>query len=94
MNQYTVRFTNVKTYYEFFECIIEGLGFSTWCGKNLDAVWDMLTSDIKIPAIIYIEGSHTIPQLLYDKYKEFLDLLNEVVEWYKKNNCYLEIKII
>ena len=94
MNQYTIKFENTKTYYDFFECIIKGLNFPSWCGKNSDAIWDLITSDLKLPAIIYIEGSETIHKSLEEKYKQILELFNEAEQWYKNINCYLEIKVI
>ena len=94
MKQYTIKFDNPKTYYELFECIIGGLNFPSWCGKNLDAVWDLLTTDIDVPAIIFVEGSKTIGKMLEDKYKQVIELFDEAVQWYKNINKYLEIKII
>ncbi|MBR3791633.1 MAG: hypothetical protein IKK18_02925 [Clostridia bacterium] len=54
----------------------------------------MLTTDIDVPAIIFVEGSKTIGKMLEDKYKQVIELFDEAVQWYKNINKYLEIKII
>lgn len=94
MKQYTIKFDNPKTYYELFDSIIVGLNFPSWCGKNLDSVWDLLTTDIDAPAIIFVEGIKTIDKMLEDKCKQIIELFDEAVQWYKNINKYLEIKII
>lgn len=93
MKKYTIKFNNPKTYYELFESVIDGLNFPSWCGKNLDAIWDLLTTDIDVPAVIFIENSKTISKSLEENYKQLLELFDEAVMWYKDNNMYLEIKI-
>lgn len=94
MKQYTIDFKNTRTYYEFFERIITGLDFPSWCGKNLDAIWDLMTTNIKVPAIIYIEGSETIHVPLKEIYSDAMELFNEAVKLYGENGSYLEIKAI
>ena len=94
MKQYTISFAHARTYYDFFECIIKCLEFPSWCGKNFDAVWDMLTSDIKIPAIINISNASALPKMLLQEYEIFLNLLNEAVQWYKNSDYHLEIKMV
>lgn len=94
MKEYIIKFNDTKIYYEFFERIIAGLGFPDWCGKNLDAIWDLMTSNIVIPAVIYIEGTKSISKELTELYNEIIELFNEAVEWYKDIDCFLEIKII
>ena len=54
MKEYTIDFTAVKTVWYFYEAIKKGLELPDWFGKNLDALWDMLTGYIEYPAIIYI----------------------------------------
>lgn len=94
MKEYTIDFNGVRTYYEFFERIIAGLEFPDWCGKNLDAIWDLLTSDIIIPAVIYVKGSETADKALIPLVAEITELLYEAAEWYRDIDCILEIKII
>lgn len=94
MKQYIIKFNNTQTYYELFESVAEGLNFPNWCGKSLDSVWDLLTSDIKVPAIIYLEGTESIHKSLSEKFGQIVELFDEAVKWYKDVDCYLEIKIV
>lgn len=92
--QYTVDFNGVKTYWEFYECLIKSFDFPQWCGKNPDAVWDLITGGIQIPAIVYIKGINRLPKDLAEEGELILKILDRAVQWYKGINYSFEVKII
>ena len=94
MTTYTINFEGTKKYIEFYERIITGMNFPSWCGENPNAIWDMLTRDIKIPAIIYMKGLGNLPKEFEEDKAVILEVFNEAREWYEKKGFYVEIKII
>lgn len=91
MKIYEINFEKCKTTYQLYEEIIEGMGFPSWCGKNMDAIWDMLIGNINIPAIIYLRGIDNIPKELYEEKDLLLEVLEKVSKWYKELGEYVEI---
>ena len=65
MEKYLINFENVKNYDDFYDAIIKGLKFPGWCGKNPDAIYDLITGYMKYPATISVIGGNKLP-------KEFL----------------------
>ena len=94
MEQYTIDFNGVTTYWYFYEAIIKGLRFPDWCGKNLDAIWDLVTGGMGIPAVIFIKGLHSLPKDLEREKKLLLETFDEAVDWFADINESLTIKII
>ena len=94
MKVYEIDFKDVKKIEELFERIIVSLDFPSWCGKNLDAMWDMLTTDIEIPAIIYIKGLDGLPRELQSRKKGILEVFDDTRKWYEKMGLHVEIKIV
>lgn len=94
MTTYTIDFKGTKRYLEFYERIIKGMRFPSWCGENPNAIWDLLTRDIKIPATIYISGLDDLPKELQRQKVIILEVFAEAREWYKQFGAYMEIKII
>ena len=68
--------------------------FPSWCGENPSAIWDMLTTDIEIPAIIYIKGLDSLPEELCEENKMFLKIVDRARSWYEKLGLHVEIKIV
>ena len=93
MKVYEIDFKGVKRSEELFERIIESLDFPSWCGKNLDAMWDMITTDIEIPATIYVKGIDGLPQELQSKKKGILEVFDDTGKWYEKLGMHVEIHI-
>lgn len=56
------------------------LEFPPWFGRNLDALWDLLTTDIPGPITIRIKQPKTAERLLGESYSRILDLFKEVEE--------------
>lgn len=94
MKAYKIDFKDVKTYMGFYQTIIKSMEFPSWCGENPSAIWDMLTTDIETPAIIYINGINELPQDLQGIKKDILDVFSDTCDWYEKLGLHVEIKII
>ncbi|HNW60358.1 MAG TPA: barstar family protein [bacterium] len=56
------------------------LEFPAWFGRNLDALWDLLTTDIPGPIRIRIRQPQSAKRLLGADYDRVLDLFKEVEE--------------
>ena len=56
METITIDFTGAKNWDEVHERISKPLDFPEWYGKNLDALWDLLTGYIA-PCNIKIKGT-------------------------------------
>ncbi len=80
MKQYTIDFSSVKTYDDFYDAISEGLEFPSWFGRNLDAVWDLLTGHIEYPADIHIKGASELSKDLNEIFLEFSNIINRTQE--------------
>ena len=81
MKGYEIDFKGCKTYWDMYEQIINGMGFPAWCGKNPDAIWDMLSSHIRTPAIIYLKGLDGLPKALDEKKDIILAIFGRTHEW-------------
>ena len=49
-------FTGVKTMWAFHEALQKGLDLPDYYGKNFDALWDCLTSDVILPFKVILKG--------------------------------------
>ena len=78
MKTYFVDFTGVKTYWDFYEALREGLELPNWFGKNTDALWDMLTGYMEDPAIIRIQGLDRLPKSLSVQVERFKEVIAEL----------------
>ena len=77
-----------------YEQIINGMGFPAWCGKNPDAIWDMLSSHIRTPAIIYLKGLDGLPKALDEQKDIILAIFGRTHEWYNEIGEYVEIRSV
>lgn len=93
MRAYTINLKGVKTYGGLYEAIISGMGFPEWTGKNPDALWDMLCSDVRTPAVIYLKFFDELPKALDDERKTILKIFNRAHDWYDELGDYLKIDI-
>lgn len=92
MKSYTVDFTGVKTYWQFYEALMKGLGLPEWFGKNADALWDMLTGYIEYPATICLYGVNKLPQDLITVRDLVIETFQEASVYYDDER--FEIKIM
>ena len=88
MDKYIIDFTgfdkltdmqNAAEY--FYEVIIRALNLPDWCGKNPDALWDMLTGYINLPALICIKGMNELPITLTTHVKTAKDVFSRACEF-------------
>ena len=91
MDKYTIDFTEVKTVWYFYEAIIKGLEVPEWCGKNLDALWDILTGFIDAPAVVYFKGVNKLPNELQEEMEDILRIFTRAVNWHDKGEFEFEI---
>ncbi len=80
MRQFTIDFTGVKTVWYFYEAIIQGLSLPGWCGKNPDAIWDMLTGYVEYPATIYLKGVNKLPKELESEKTIMIKVFQRVLD--------------
>lgn len=83
MVEYILDFTKVKTFLQFYEVLIKGLEFPDWCGKNADAIWDLMTGLMDAPAIIYVKGINKLPKSLHRDLELILAVFDDTTEYYK-----------
>lgn len=93
MKVYEIDFSQCKTYLQFFEEIIKGMQFPSWCGKNFSAIWDMLTWEIYTPCIICLKDTDSLPSELEQDKEHILDIFARASKWYKKLKRQVEIII-
>lgn len=91
MNLYEINFENSSTYWNFYEAIINGMKFPNWCGKNPDAIWDMLTTDIKTPAVIHLKNTDSISIKLEEEKNIIIGIFEKAENWYNEINKYVKI---
>jgi len=61
---------------DFYKKFYEQLGLPEWCGKNLDALWDVLTGMVSRPIdIFWINTEYSKKNL--PRYREIFSLLKE-----------------
>lgn len=93
MKNYIINLTDIKSQYEFYEAIVNGMEFPKWCGKNADAIRDMMTSHITTPCNITILGKDSLPYDLKDEFKLIEKILIDAKKRKEKFNKQLNISI-
>ena len=94
MKEFVIDFKGVKTYLGFYEALIKGLEFPDWCGKNPDAIWDLLTGYMEHPATIYIKGIGSLPKDLEDEADLMMKIFYRAVDWYARINLVVRVEVI
>ena len=84
MEKYTVDFTNVKTRENYYNALISGLKFPSWCGKNPDAIWDMMTGYIDYPASITVINLNALPKDFDEDKGILLEMFEDLGKRYKE----------
>lgn len=72
------RLTNIRSLDQLYDELARQLGFPRHFGRNLDALWDVLTSDIEGPVEIVWEDQALSQASLGDEYPRLVSLLEEV----------------
>ena len=65
---------------EFHDKIAEAMDFPSYYGKNLDALWDVLSTEIERPITLVWKNSASSEASMGDDFSKIHDLLNKVVD--------------
>jgi ribonuclease inhibitor len=63
-----------------YRAMAEQLGFPAWAGRNLDALWDVLTTEIPGPVEIVWTGSAEAKRTLGADFDHLVAVLRDVAE--------------
>jgi len=70
---------------DFHRKISEAMDFPSYYGKNLDSLWDILSTDIERPITLVWENAALSKESMGDGFYKIVDLLNRVatqdIEW-------------
>jgi ribonuclease inhibitor len=76
---------DIHTEADFHKKIAEALGFPSHYGKNLDALWDVLSTDIERPITLVWKNSASSKVAMGEAFEKIVDLLDKIVaqdvEW-------------
>ena len=72
------RLTAVHSLDRFYDELARQFGFPSHFGRNLDALWDVLTTDIEGPLKIIWEDTQLSQTGLGDEYARLVSLLEEI----------------
>jgi ribonuclease inhibitor len=76
---------DIKSESDFHKHIALVLNFPSYYGKNLDALWDVLSTDIERPITLVWENSSVSQETMREEFPRSYDLLDRVVaqdiEW-------------
>ncbi|WP_127958991.1 barstar family protein [Serratia microhaemolytica] len=82
MNKVILNGEHIHTELEFHKAISESLGFGSNYGKNLNALWDRLSTDVERPVIIIWLNSEQSKEFL----NEYFDRIIEIFEQTKQQD--------
>lgn len=83
MKIYNIYFGNVHTEEEFYQAIIHAMDFPDWCGKNPNAIWDMMYMDVEYPAHIFLHDTDKLPSFPKEDYAILLRIFEKARTTYK-----------
>jgi ribonuclease inhibitor len=86
----TIDFSKVKTFWDLHGVISEKLDFPEWYGKNLDALWDLLTGYIGDGWEITLKNSDKVPKVLQEHTKKIVDIFFEAEKTYRQIKVFVE----
>lgn len=70
---------------DFHEKIAAAMEFPSYYGKNLDALWDVLSADVQRPVTLVWRNSASSKEPMGASFTKIIDLLNKVgaqdIEW-------------
>jgi ribonuclease inhibitor len=70
----------IRSLDEFYEEIARKLRFPDYFGRNLDALWDVLTTDVKGPVELAWEDSEVSKKSMGKDFEKVAALLRDVVK--------------
>lgn len=69
---------SIRSLDEFYDEIVKKLRFPDYFGRNLDALWDVLTTDVKGPVELAWEGSEASKKSMGKDFEKVAALLKDV----------------
>ncbi len=70
--------TRIQTEADFHREVANALGFGSYYGMNLDALWDVLTCDVERPATLVWKNSEVSKKSMPVEFKKIIELLRDV----------------
>jgi ribonuclease inhibitor len=77
---YTIPGTSIRSLDDFYTEISRALSFPEYFGRNLDALWDVLTTDVEGPFELIWEDSAKSRESMGKDFEKISGLLKEVEE--------------
>lgn len=77
MKQVVINFENIETRTQFYQVAARELSFPAHFGKNLDALWDVLSGEIELPVQVRFENL-TLEKL--EKFDSIISVFEEACE--------------
>lgn len=69
---------DIKSEADFHSAIVNALNLSAYYGRNLDALWDVLSTDVERPLTLIWENSNISKASLGDVFSKITDILKRV----------------
>lgn len=92
-NIITLDFTGCRTYFDFHECIRRTFDFPEWYGRNWDAFYDLMCTDVESCHVI-IKGICTLPAELHEVIPKMIEVLEAIKADRLKLNDILTYELI
>ncbi len=80
MTTYTIDLTQVHSYFELHDHLMEVLPLPDYYGRNMDALWDSLHCWFDEPTTIEVRGSDSVTQDLHDTIQRLKRVLTDLHE--------------
>lgn len=81
MKEVTIDFSSCSNWWDVHELLKEKLGFPEFYGRNLDALWDLLTGYMELPVIINI-GLSNMKKNALDEVGDVLRIIKQAEKQY------------
>lgn len=77
--------SQIRSESDFHDAVSKALHFSTHYGRNLDALWDVLSADIERPVRLVWRDASSSQVAMPERFEKIIELLRRVerqdVEW-------------
>ena len=74
---------SIRTEADFHKAISMALGFPSWYGKNLNALWDILSADLPKPSKLVWHDSSLSKEALGPVFQDIIDILERAQKQYE-----------
>lgn len=75
-----INLLNVKSAGEFHSVLAHQLDFGPYYGKNLSALWDVMTTDVERPLTIVFRNADHCRATLGEEYEKIMSVFRKVAE--------------